>query len=82
MDDYGRQPSGIELDAEDQQCTLHPELWLAPSAIEEISKEEKEKELEALRKKEAAAAKKARQELVQRGVFSKSLLSAVEAAAK
>ena len=58
MDDYGRQPSGIELDAEDQQCTLHPELWLAPSAIEEISKEEKEKELEALRKKEAAAAKK------------------------
>lgn len=58
MDDYGRQPSGIELDAEDQTCTLHPELWLSPEIIEGITHEEREKELEAARKKEAAAAKK------------------------
>lgn len=58
MDDYGRQPAGIEVDAEDQMCSLHPEVWLAPEKIKEIREIEQEKEEAALKKKQAAAAKK------------------------
>ena len=52
MDDYGRQPAGVELDAEDGMVQAHPELWLSPEVIEEITREEREKELEAARKKD------------------------------
>ena len=58
MDDYGRQPGGIEIDADDQICSLHPEVWLSPEKIKEIKKQEQEKEEEALKKKQAAAEKK------------------------
>jgi transcription initiation factor TFIID subunit 7 len=54
MNDFGRQAGGVEFDAEDQQCSLHPEVWLKPEDTRAI----KEIELDELRKKEAAANKK------------------------
>lgn len=54
MDDHGRMPAGIEFDGDDPRCTKHPELWLAPSEIKEILREEKERE----EKKAKAASKK------------------------
>ena len=54
MNDFGRQMAGIEFDGDDQQCSLHPEVWLSPEAIRAI----KEVELEEIRKKQAAADKK------------------------
>jgi transcription initiation factor TFIID subunit 7 len=54
MNDFGRQMAGVEFDGDDQQCSLHPEVWLNPEAIRAI----KEVELEELKKKQAAADKK------------------------
>ena len=54
MNDFGRQAGGVEFDADDQQCSLHPEVWLNPEDTRAI----KEVELDELRKKEAAANKK------------------------
>lgn len=47
MDDYGRQPYGIEFDEKDVMCTKHPELWL-----------DHEDEAEAAREAEKAEARK------------------------
>lgn len=58
MDDYGRQPSGVEFDANDTEAIRHPELWLSPEKIEEIDQEERVRQQEQARKKEAAQAKK------------------------
>jgi transcription initiation factor TFIID subunit 7 len=33
MDDYGRQPHGIEFSLDDQIASLHPEIWLPPETI-------------------------------------------------
>jgi transcription initiation factor TFIID subunit 7 len=54
MNDFGRQMAGVEFDGDDQQCSLHPEVWLNPDAIRAV----KEVELEELKKKQAAADKK------------------------
>ena len=65
MDDYGKQPYGVEFDDKDNRCTKHPELWLSADKIEEIKKAEaKEKYAAAAAaafadgKKKKAAAKK------------------------
>eukprot|EP00980_Cylindrotheca_fusiformis_P028540 scaffold22609_cov142-Cylindrotheca_fusiformis.AAC.4 len=58
MDDYGRQPSGVEFDANDTEAIRHPELWLSPEKIEEIDQQERVRQEEETRKKEAAQAKK------------------------
>lgn len=52
MDDYGRQPHGVEFDADDQLTSLHPEVWLSPDEIREIR--EKEAAEAELKKKKAA----------------------------
>ena len=54
MNDFGRQAGGVEFDADDQQCSLHPEVWLKPEDTRAI----KEVEQDELRKKEALANKK------------------------
>jgi transcription initiation factor TFIID subunit 7 len=54
MNDFGRQASGVEFDADDQQCSLHPEVWLKPEDTRAI----KEVELDELKKKQVAADKK------------------------
>jgi transcription initiation factor TFIID subunit 7 len=58
MDDYGRQLSGIEIEASDQLASQHPEIWLTPEQIDEIKAVERAKEEEELKKKQAATAKK------------------------
>jgi transcription initiation factor TFIID subunit 7 len=58
MDDFGRQPAGIDLDAQDQLCSLHPEVWLPQERIREIRQKEEEDAQHAFRKKQAAAEKK------------------------
>jgi transcription initiation factor TFIID subunit 7 len=40
MSDYDRQPHGIEFDADDQQCSQHPEVWLSPSEIRELKEQD------------------------------------------
>ena len=56
MDDYGRQPHGIELDADDQQINSHPEVWISPDVIEQVKGHVKEQEEEAKKKKAEKAA--------------------------
>lgn len=68
MDDYGGQPAGIELEAQDQLCSLHPELWLPQEKIREIRQKEEEEAQEALRKKQAAAEKKEKKKKKQKKV--------------
>ena len=53
MDDFGRQPHGVEFDADDQLCSQHPEVWLSPEIIREI----KEQAQAARQKKQAEAEK-------------------------
>lgn len=55
MDDYGRQPSGVEFDADDQLCSLHPEVWLNPDVISSMRDEQQESDR---KKKKAVADKK------------------------
>jgi len=50
MDDFGRQPHGVEFDADDPLCSAHPEVWLEPDEIREI-REKEAAENEAKRKK-------------------------------
>lgn len=54
MDDHGRQPHGIEFEADDRVASAHPEIWLSPEAIAEL----KEEDLEVKRKQKEAAEKK------------------------
>ena len=58
MDDFGRQVSGVEIDASDQTASLHPEIWLTPEQMDEIKDDERRKEEEAIKKKELANQKK------------------------
>jgi transcription initiation factor TFIID subunit 7 len=54
MNDYGRQPEGVQFDADDQMCSVHPEVWLSPETIRQLKEEEEEARL----KKQVAAEKK------------------------
>jgi len=49
MDDYGRQPHGVEFDADDQLASLHPEVWLSRAEIEQVRNDD----LEARKQKQA-----------------------------
>lgn len=55
MSDFGKQPNGIQFDADNQLCSLHPEIWLKPSLIQEMKQAEEEQK----RLKEEAIHKKA-----------------------
>ena len=55
MDDYGRQPYGIEFDEKDLMCTKHPELWLDH---EDEAEAAKEAEIAEAKKKEERKEKK------------------------
>lgn len=54
MNDFGRQSAGVEFDADDQQCSLHPEVWLSPATIRQIKQADEDER----RIKQAAADKK------------------------
>lgn len=54
MSDYGRQPQGVEFNSDDQMCSLHPEVWLSPSEIQEC----KDQDESSKKKKEQAAQRK------------------------
>ena len=54
MDDFGRQVTGVEFSADDDQCRLHPEVWLPPDIIRQL----REEALAEQEKKRAAEAKK------------------------
>ena len=54
MSDFGRQKDGVEFDADDQLCSLHPEVWLSPSVYRDL----KEQDDAAKRKKQESAMKK------------------------
>jgi transcription initiation factor TFIID subunit 7 len=94
MDDFGRQPAGVELDADDQLLSRYPEVWLEPGVIKEIKLIEKEKEEEAKKKKQAAAAKKEKKKKKQKeaelppapskkkGIASKNNAAAVDEVAQ
>mmetsp|Transcript_32572 Transcript_32572/g.49093 ORF Transcript_32572/g.49093 Transcript_32572/m.49093 type:complete len:352 (-) Transcript_32572:2246-3301(-) len=61
MDDYGRQPNGIQFDADDPRATKYPELWLEQTEVDAITqtiKLETEKKEDKKKQKAAAAAKK------------------------
>jgi transcription initiation factor TFIID subunit 7 len=75
MDDYGRQPRGIEFDSDDPLCAQHPELWLNAELIHEIQQEEKDR----LRRLEQEAAEAER--LAEEKVVSKKKRDAAAAAA-
>src|SRR3569623_2078506 len=55
MDDHGSSPDGVEFDADDPLCSMHPEVWLSSKTVKEIKDdiERQRKEAEA-----AAAAKR------------------------
>lgn len=81
MDDYGRSPEGLEFDADDQLCSLHPEVWLDPDDIREVR--EKEAEEAELKKKKAASKKekKNKKEKAKKEKAEEKLLAAAAAAA-
>jgi len=54
MDDYGNQVTGVEFTADEQLCSLHPEVWLDPETIRQV----RDAEEAAKQKKQAAADKK------------------------
>jgi transcription initiation factor TFIID subunit 7 len=87
MNDFGRQSAGVEFDADDQQCSLHPEVWLRPEdirAIKEVEDGERKKKQAAADKKEAKrSAKKLEKEAVsvKKGIPSKKSAAAAAAAA-
>lgn len=94
MNDYGRQSAGVEFDADDQQCSLHPEVWLSPetiSTIKDSEEEERKKKQAVADKKEAKrSAKKLEKESVaaaaaassvKKGIASKKSTAAAAAAA-
>jgi transcription initiation factor TFIID subunit 7 len=60
MDANGSQPSGIEFDSSDPEANQHPEIWLDPSKIQELRRQEQERLHEEERKKQALLAKKQR----------------------
>ena len=62
MDDFGRQVTGVEFSADDDQCRMHPEVWLPPVVIRQL-RDEAVAELEKKRAEEAKKkVKKARQQ--------------------
>lgn len=74
MDDYGKQPDGVEFDDQDNRCTKHPELWLSADKIDEIKKqkaEQKEKEAAAAAAATAAAEAKKKKAAARKEVAAK-----------
>lgn len=85
MDDYGRQPHGVEFDADDQLCSLHPEVWLPPAELQELKQQEqaeRKKKQAAQDKKEAKRKDKKQKEeedsTVKKGIASKKNRQAVD----
>jgi transcription initiation factor TFIID subunit 7 len=76
MNDFGRQAGGVEFDADDQQCSMHPEVWLSPEELRAI----KEIELDELRKKEAAANKKEAKKMAKKLEKESAAAAAAQAA--
>ena len=73
MSDFGRQPHGIEFEADDQLCSVHPEVWLSAAEIQKIkeqAEEEKRKKEVALQKKEAKRKEK-KQKSTKKGIPAK-----------
>jgi hypothetical protein len=56
MDDYGRSPQGVEFDADDQLCSLHPEVWLSSRAVREVRDESTRRHRKEMETAAAAAA--------------------------
>ena len=83
MDDYGRQPHGIQFDEKDVLCTKHPELWLDPDEVAVIKSMEREKEREdaaiaaaiaaGAKKKKKAKRKKEKEEAAAKGSIKKGI---------
>ncbi|CAB9497276.1 TAFII55 protein conserved region [Seminavis robusta] len=78
MDDFGRQPHGVEFDADDPLCSHHPEVWLDPDEVREIRMKEAE---EAELKKKKAASKKEKKNKKERQKKEKEQLKLEETAA-
>ena len=78
MDDFGRQPHGVEFEAEDQLCSLHPEVWLDPDQIRDIREKEA---AEAELKKKKAASKKEKKSKKEKQKKERAAEAAVAAAA-
>lgn len=85
MNDFGRQSAGVEFDADDQQCSLHPEVWLSPEtirSIKEVDEDERKKRQATVDKKEAKRnAKKLEKESVasvKKGIASKKSMEMVD----
>ena len=85
MNDFGRQSAGVEFDADDQQCSLHPEVWLSPDtirSIKEADEDERKKRQATVDKKEAKRnAKKLEKESVasvKKGIASKKSMEMVD----
>jgi transcription initiation factor TFIID subunit 7 len=76
MDDYGRQPQGVEFDADDQICSLHPEVWLQPEDIaaikeEAAAKKKKQQHKQAEQQKKKKQAEEATISKPKKGIASK-----------
>jgi hypothetical protein len=56
MDDYGRSSQGVEFDADDQLCSLHPEVWLSSKVVREIRDESTRRHRKEMETAAAAAA--------------------------
>lgn len=85
MDDYGRDPDGVEFDASDHLCSQHPEVWLSPDLIRAIKDEDeaaKRKRKESSVKKEAKRKERKSQEEAakhtKKGIASKKNTEAVD----
>jgi ribosome assembly protein YihI (activator of Der GTPase) len=59
MDDYGRSSHGVEFDADDQLCSLHPEVWLSSKVVREIRDESTRRHRKEMETAAAAAASSA-----------------------
>lgn len=79
MDDNGKQTHGLEFDADDQLCTLHPEVWLDPVEIREIR--DKEAAEAELKRKNAEKKKEKKKEKDQKKKEKKQAKEAAAAAA-
>lgn len=81
MDDFGRQPQGLEFEADDQLCSLHPEVWLEPDTIREI-REQEAAEAELKKKKAASKTEKKKKKEKQKKEKEQAAAAAAAAAAE
>jgi transcription initiation factor TFIID subunit 7 len=79
MDDFGRQPHGVEFDADDPLCAHHPEVWLAPDDIRDIRLQEAEES--EMKKKKADSKKEKKNKKKEKKKEKELLIIAEEAAA-